>query len=129
MIAIREHQPFERLHARGRGMSHLGPLLQPKRPSAGRRTDKDNLVGQLEDMNMGEIHEMIIEGTLCQECAQYMGGDAGFLRTRPDCLERADRNDADQFACGQPGCNRRFATMEECHLHQMDADYHRTAAL
>lgn len=34
---------------------------------------------------MGEIAEMMIDGTLCQVCGEFMGGDCGFPRTCRDC--------------------------------------------
>lgn len=36
---------------------------------------------------MGEIAEMMLDGTLCQLCGVYMGDDRGYPRTCRDCRE------------------------------------------
>lgn len=34
---------------------------------------------------MGEVADMMLDGTLCQECGTFMGGDCGYPRTCESC--------------------------------------------
>src|ERR1700686_4601532 len=41
---------------------------------------------------MGEIADMMLDGTLCQECGEYMDGDSGYPRTCGACSGRHRRS-------------------------------------
>lgn len=41
---------------------------------------------------MGEIAEMMLDGTLCQVCGEFMGDDRGFPRTCAGCEKPVRRN-------------------------------------
>lgn len=60
---------------------------------------------------MGEVAEMMLDGTLCQFCGVYIGEDVGFPVTCPDCKEpmpsRAMRTGGG-WEC--PVCPRNFST-------------------
>jgi len=71
-----------------------------------------------------EIRDLIREGTLCQGCAAYIGGDTGLLRTCPACVESEFEEAAHEFPCWYIGCNRRFTTMEARDEHQTDKWHH-----
>ena len=71
-----------------------------------------------------ETRELIREGTLCQVCAAYVGGDAGFLQTCAACIEREHEEAEHEFPCGNVGCYRRFTTAEARDEHQTDAWHH-----
>ncbi len=34
---------------------------------------------------MGEISEMMLDGTLCQFCGEYLGGEEGYPQACPGC--------------------------------------------
>ena len=34
---------------------------------------------------MGEVAEMMLDGTLCQQCGEYIGDAVGYPRTCVDC--------------------------------------------
>ncbi len=57
---------------------------------------------------MGEIAEMMLEGTLCQQCGEFMGDACGYPRTCQGC-KREDRKltTAPKVSC--PGPDRPFA--------------------
>lgn len=38
---------------------------------------------------MGEIAEMMLDGTLCQVCGEFMGDDCGYPRTCDGCAPRS----------------------------------------
>lgn len=39
---------------------------------------------------MGEIAEMMLDGTLCQVCGEFMGDDCGYPRTCDGCHARPE---------------------------------------
>jgi hypothetical protein len=39
---------------------------------------------------MGEYAEMMLDGTLCQVCGEFMGGDTGFPRTCEGCRKQPE---------------------------------------
>ena len=39
---------------------------------------------------MGEIAEMIIDGTLCQQCGEFIGEPVGYPRTCTGCSNDKD---------------------------------------
>ena len=36
---------------------------------------------------MGEIAEMMLDGTMCQSCGEFLGGDEGYPVSCPSCAE------------------------------------------
>lgn len=38
---------------------------------------------------MGEIAEMMLDGSLCECCGEWMGDSCGYPRTCPDCSKPA----------------------------------------
>lgn len=52
---------------------------------------------------MGEIAEMMLDGTLCEQCGTYMGEGDGFLRVCSYCRKRSSAER--KAAC--PKCNKR----------------------
>ncbi|HUY05074.1 MAG TPA: hypothetical protein VMV33_17490 [Rhodocyclaceae bacterium] len=78
----------------------------------------------------GEIAEMMLDGTLCQDCGQYMGEDAGLgfpvscgcngesSDYECDAPEPTKKRPAGTYQCHD--CNRRpFTTKRGLHDHQM----------
>lgn len=55
---------------------------------------------------MGEVAEMILDGTLCQVCGEFMGDDCGYPRTCAGCL-KAEKSDSpiDKVKC--PTCGKK----------------------
>lgn len=45
---------------------------------------------------MGEIAEMLIDGTLCQECGTYLGGSEGYPRSCKCCRIEGANNHTDE---------------------------------
>ncbi len=43
---------------------------------------------------MGEIADMMLDGTLCEGCGEFMGGTAGYVRRCRACAKDAPRHAA-----------------------------------
>lgn len=54
---------------------------------------------------MGEITDMILDGTLCQECGVYMGDPVGYPVTCGACNSDTADPSVDKTAC--PFCGKR----------------------
>lgn len=54
---------------------------------------------------MGEISDMMLDGTLCHQCGAYIGGAVGYARTCNDCKQPAKRPPL-QGKKKCPHCNR-----------------------
>lgn len=39
---------------------------------------------------MGEIADMMLDGTLCSGCGEYLGGDCGYVTLCEGCKEAQD---------------------------------------
>ncbi len=70
---------------------------------------------------MGEIAEMMLDGTLCQVCGVFLGEDCGFPVTCRDCQgpkkSRAMR-EGGGWEC--PVCDRNFGTKGAKKAHLRD---------
>lgn len=76
---------------------------------------------------MGEIAEMMLDGTLCEGCGEYIGSDAGYPQyCSPECAgDRSDplpppargkrRRNTGAFECK---CGRKLGTAEALYQHQ-----------
>ncbi len=69
---------------------------------------------------MGEIAEMMMEGTLCESCGGYMGSEGeGFPRLCNDCGGGKTRSPK-EFECPAPGCMKAFDTKFARRTHLAD---------
>ena len=53
---------------------------------------------------MGEIAEMMLDGTLCQQCGEFMGDECGYSRTCKGCSSDA-KQALTKASC--PRCHKR----------------------
>lgn len=54
----------------------------------------------------GEIAEMMLDGTLCEGCGEYMGGDAGYPRRCAGCGPIAPEHKGKPYVQRDPNSNR-----------------------
>lgn len=54
---------------------------------------------------MGEYAEMMLDGTCCQYCGEYLGSDAGYPQSCPSCAEEEAERDDPKTRCKI--CNKR----------------------
>ena len=54
---------------------------------------------------MGEIADMMLDGTLCQECGGYLGTDNGYPTTCRSCSGGGGWDHSKKVAC--PDCGKR----------------------
>lgn len=72
---------------------------------------------------MGEISEMMLDGTLCPGCGQFMGDGDGFPVYCSGCAKHAPRPALKRSAapaqkrCGCGNCGRVFASIEARDQH------------
>ena len=88
---------------------------------------------------MGEMVDMILDGDMCQECGQFIGGGSGFPQTCVDCLavdgfvqameaEMVKSGVSVVVPAGGPserkpflcGCGKRFTTARGMAQHKLD---------
>src|SRR6185312_10679181 len=95
---------------------------------------------------MGEIADMMLDGTLCEGCGEFMGDDGdGWPRyCSPDCaaargmpytppdkrpklnnplrrvLAKERPRDRGPYQCGHPGCDQTFRTEHAARQHRRD---------
>lgn len=71
---------------------------------------------------MGEYAEMMIDGTLCQVCGEFMGDTPGHPRTCSGCLRDMERpqhvSQVPKVACPQCGKKVKLLGLRD---HQRDA--------
>ena len=75
---------------------------------------------------MGEIADMMLDGTLCECCGEHIGRDAGYPQyCSPECaadrgalMETLQTPPAKPFACNL--CDRRFGSDEARAQHRRD---------
>ena len=68
---------------------------------------------------MGEIAEMMIEGSICQYCGEFLGAGDGFATSCSSCDERDDmQGEVEEkpiIEC--PSCNKTFKTAQGARQH------------
>lgn len=79
---------------------------------------------------MGEIADMMIDGTMCQVCGEFMGDPVGYPLTCGGCKSRGDDpNDFQQdvnakdpktVPCPEPLCERKFRSRQAAAQHWID---------
>lgn len=69
---------------------------------------------------MGEIAEMIVEGTLCQYCQAYMGGSVGYPRTCRSCSAQELKPAINKEA--YPVCNRKVKGLAD-HMRDLHPNH------
>ena len=69
---------------------------------------------------MGEYAEMMLDGTCCSMCGDYLGGDGdGWAVVCASCEADAPTKPKKAFGCGK--CSRRFAGRHALMQHKRDA--------
>lgn len=75
---------------------------------------------------MGEIAEMMLDGTLCEGCGEYIGSDAGYPQyCSPECAEGRGlsvepykpKRKKGQHKCA--ACGKRFRRLRYLEQHQL----------
>lgn len=72
---------------------------------------------------MGEIADMMLDGTLCQYCGEFMGGDGdGFPVVCPGCQQECDVDEFgnEQYDTTCQICSKRLKTPEGLQQHMND---------
>ena len=64
---------------------------------------------------MGEIAEMMLDGTLCQQCGEYIGTDNGFPTFCAGCQTDEEPERPKLHEC--PECGRTLRTQDGLHQH------------
>jgi Zn finger protein HypA/HybF involved in hydrogenase expression len=59
---------------------------------------------------MGEVADMMLDGTLCEGCGIFMGDDVGYPRKCPDC-ERQDSRPPMPILTTCPHCGKRVKSV------------------
>jgi hypothetical protein len=67
---------------------------------------------------MGEISEMMLDGTLCSVCGVFVGDDCGYPRPCDGCASRERKQHQPKVAC--PTCGKRVKAVGLAD-HQRDA--------
>ena len=83
---------------------------------------------------MGEIAEMMLDGTMCEGCGEFLGDALGYPTRCAGCQSEEGVNQHGQkpaaykpFICehgkakGFTGCTRRFQTEQACNQHRKDS--------
>ena len=76
---------------------------------------------------MGEIAEMMLDGTMCQVCGEFMDGEpAGYPVTCAGCSEEPDDSQPVNYKppktepCPHPGCGKMFRSHQAAGQHWID---------
>jgi len=72
---------------------------------------------------MGEMAEMVLDGTMCEGCGEFMGDSCGYPRRCDACGEEPDDSQPVNYKpprtikCPEPNCERRFRSMVSAAQH------------
>lgn len=73
---------------------------------------------------MGEYAEMMLDGTCCAECGEYLGSNAGYAVRCASCggdgdlyFDVRDAMTAKPHACPHPDCSKTFTTKAGARQH------------
>lgn len=79
---------------------------------------------------MGEIADMMIDGTMCQVCGEFLGDPQGYPITCDGCKSRGDDpndvslankpRDPKTVECPEPLCERKFRNRQAAAQHWVD---------
>lgn len=76
---------------------------------------------------VGEAAEMLLDGTLCEGCGEYMGDSCGYPRRCAGCDEEPDDSQPVNYKpprdvpCPYPECERKFRSREAAGQHWVDS--------
>lgn len=66
---------------------------------------------------MGDISDMMLDGTLCELCGQYVGDAVGY----PVQCSSCQLTDTKPNPCVCPRCNKLFKSVKACNEHRYNA--------